>query len=56
MDMSNGDLVPIFVVKKFLNVAAKQNARAAGRLADLRDINAARIVNGSRPKIGRAHV
>ena len=50
MDMSDGDLVPIFVVKKFLNVAAKQNARAAGRLADLRDINAARIVNGSRLK------
>lgn len=35
MDMSNGDLVSIFVVKKFLNIAAKQNARAAGRLADL---------------------
>ena len=40
--MSDGDLVPIFVVKKFLNIAAKQNTRAAGRLADLRDINAAR--------------
>ena len=50
MNMSDGNLVSIFVVKKFLDIAAKQNPRAAGRLADLRDINAARVVNGSRPK------
>ena len=30
MNMSDGDLVSIFVVKKFLNIAAKQNTCAAG--------------------------
>ena len=50
VNVCDGDLVAVFVVEEFLDAAAQQHARAAGRLSDLRDMYAALIVNGSRLK------